>query len=91
MKTLNIAEVARDFNAVMDRVETDHEEIVLMRGKKVIARLIPEPEAQNASEVFSDLYRTLDEQAGSELKKAVIEARSIKTGTLKEMRNPWGS
>ena len=61
MKTLTVTEVARNFSAVMDGVESDQEEIVLVRNHKPIARLVPEPQAQNALEVLGDLYRTLDD------------------------------
>ena len=58
MKTLSVTEIARNFSAVMDGVETDQEEIIVVRNNKPIARVIPEPPAQNAIEVLGDLYRT---------------------------------
>ncbi len=91
MKTLTVTEVARNFSAVMDGVESAQEEIVLVRNHKPIARLVPEPQAQNALEVLGDLYRTLDDATAGALADAVNACRKSKRGTLKELRNPWDS
>ena len=91
MKTLNVTEVARNFSAVMDGVERDQEEIVLVRNRRAIARLVPESPAQNALEVLGDLYRTLDDKTADALAKAINRAKKRKDKTLTELRNPWGS
>lgn len=91
MKTLTVTEVARNFSAVMDGVEAEQEEIVLVRNHKPIARLVPEPPAQNALEVLGDLYRTLDDKTANALVAAIKGAKKTKRGTLNELRNPWGS
>lgn len=89
MKTLNVTEVARNFSSVMDRVESGQEEIVLIRNHKAIARLVPEPPAQNALEVFGDLYRKLDDATADALSKAIKGSKASGRGTLKELRNSW--
>jgi prevent-host-death family protein len=91
MKTLTVTEVARNFSAVMDGVETEQEEVVLMRNNKPIARLVPEPQAQNALDVLGDLYRTLDDDTADALIKAMKSDGKAKRGTLNELRNPWAS
>ena len=91
MKTLNVTEVARNFSSVMDAVEFEQEEIVLIRNHKAIARLVPEPTAQNALEVFGDLYRTLDDATADALSDAVRKAKTSKRGSLRELHNPWAS
>ena len=91
MNRLTVTEVARNFRAVMDRVEAEQEEIVLVRNSKPVARLVPEPSAQNALEVLGDLYRTLDEATGDALAEAVDRGRKRKRGTLNELRDPWAS
>ena len=91
MKTLNVTEVARNFSRVMDDVERDQEEIVLVRNHRQIARLVPEPPEQNALAVLGDLYRTLDDGTANALAKAIGRTRKGKTGTLRELRNPWAS
>jgi antitoxin (DNA-binding transcriptional repressor) of toxin-antitoxin stability system len=89
MKTLSVTEVARNFSAVLDSVERNQEEIVLVRNRQQIARLVPEPPNQNALEVLGDLYRTLDEQTAEALSDAVASARKSRRGRVSELRNPW--
>lgn len=91
MKTLSVTEVARNFSAVMDRIEIDQEEVVLVRNHKPIARLVPEPSALNALEVMGDLFRTLDDATADALTAAVACGRKGRQGTLNELRNPWAS
>jgi antitoxin (DNA-binding transcriptional repressor) of toxin-antitoxin stability system len=90
MRTLNVTEVARNFRRVMDEVERDGEEIVLVRNRRRIARLVPEPPARGALEVLGDLYRTLDDETADALSKAIGRSRK-KAATLRELRNPWDS
>ena len=91
MKTLTVTEVARNFSTVMDSVESEQEEIVLVRNHKAIARLVPEPQARNALEVLGDLYRTLDDDTAEALAEAIDFGKKIKRGTLNELRDPWAS
>lgn len=91
MKTLSVTEVARNFSAVLDQIENDHEEVVLVRNHKPIARLVPEPAAMNALEVMGDLFRTLDDPTADALAEAVARGRGPRQGTLNELRNPWAS
>jgi hypothetical protein len=89
MKILSVTEVARHFREVIDSVEQTQEEIVLIRNRKQVARLVPETPCQNALEVFGDLYRTLDEKTAAELSSAVATARKNRRGLVSELRNPW--
>jgi len=91
MKTLTVTEAARNFSRVLAEVERDQEEIVLVRNRRQIVRLIPEPPAQNALEVLSDLYRTLDEKTANALGKAVHESRKGRAATLAGLKIPWAS
>lgn len=91
MKILSVTQVARNFSEVLDMVEKDQEEIVLVRNKRQVARLIPEPPAQDAVAVLGDLHRTLDDETAEALAKAVMKARKGKKGKLDELRNPWDS
>mgnify|MGYP001606884810 FL=1 len=91
MKTLSVTEVARNFSAVLDGVEREQEEVVLVRNRRQIARLIPEPPAQTALEVLGDLYRTLDDGTANALAAAIGGAKRSRRGTLEELRNPWAS
>ena len=89
MKTLSVTEVARNFRAVLDRLEREQEEIVLVRNRREIARLVPEAPHQNALEVFGDLYRTLDDEAADALFATVSSVRKKRRGRVSELRNPW--
>jgi len=89
MKMLTVTEVARNFSAVMDRLEAEQEEVVLVRNHKPIARLVPEPPAQNALEVLGDLYRTLDDETADALIEAIKSGKKAEHGRLDELRDPW--
>ena len=88
MKILSITEAARNFSAVMDDVERDREEIILVRDRKTIARLVPELPAQNALEVLGDLYGTLDDKTADALTKAIRRSRKGKGKSIGNLRNP---
>ncbi len=89
MKTLSVTEVARNFSAVLDAVERDQREIVLVRNRRHIARLVPEPPLQDALSVFGDLYRTLDDETAEALSSAIASHRKRRRGRVSELRNPW--
>jgi antitoxin (DNA-binding transcriptional repressor) of toxin-antitoxin stability system len=91
VKSLTATEVARNFSQVLDDLEESHEEVVVMRNQRTIARIIPEPSEQNALEVLGDLYRTLDDSTADALAEALETTRGGKEGTLDELRDPWAS
>ena len=75
--------------AVIDRVEHQQEEIVLVRNRRQVARLVPEAPHQTALEVFGDLYRRLDDRTAAALAAQVSAAPKRRRGRLSELRNPW--
>ena len=89
MKTLSVTDVARNFSAVLDALERDHEEIVLVRNQRHIARLVPEAPRQDALSVLGDLYRTLDDETANALSSAIASHRKGRRGRLAELRDPW--
>jgi prevent-host-death family protein len=89
MKTLSATDVARNFSAVLDRIERDQEEVILVRNRRPVARLVPEPPAADALSVLGDLYRTLDDDTADQLASALRRARTRTRGRLSELRNPW--
>lgn len=91
MKILTATEVARNFSAVLDTLEHGQEEVVLIRNQRPIARLVPEPPAQNALEILGNIYRTLDDETADALVKAIKVAKKGRHGTLVEMHDPWAS
>src|SRR3989442_3328603 len=89
MKPLTVTEVARNFSAVMHRLEAEQEEVVLIRNNKPIARLVREPPAQNGLEVLGDLYRTLDDETADALIEAIKSGKKDEHGRLDELHDPW--
>jgi antitoxin (DNA-binding transcriptional repressor) of toxin-antitoxin stability system len=89
MKILSVTEVARHFSEVIDSVEQKQEEVVLVRNRKQVARLVPEQPSQNALEVFGDLYRTLDDRTADALLSAISKGKKGRRGHISELRNPW--
>lgn len=91
MKTMSVEKVAQDFASVVTALEKSGEEIVVVKNRRRIARLVPEPSAQTAAEILGDLHGILDEQTGRALAEAVKRNRARGKHTLKELRNPWVS
>ena len=89
MKTLSVTEVARNFSAVLDSVEREQQEIMLVRNRRHVARLVPEAPRQDALAVFGDLYRTLDDDTAEALSAALNSRRKNRRGRVSELRNPW--
>jgi PHD/YefM family antitoxin component YafN of YafNO toxin-antitoxin module len=91
MKTLTVTQAARNFNRVVDAMERDQEEVLLVRNKRHVVRLVPEPAAQNALEVLGDLCGSLDDGTATALSEAIGRTRRGRTATLVSLRNPWDS
>jgi len=89
MKQMTVEQVMGDFGAVLNRVERDHEEILVVRENHHVARIVPEPASQTALEVLGDLYQALDDRAADAWSKAIASLRT--RGTLGELRQSWGS
>lgn len=84
MIEMTITDFAKNLKSAFDMIEFKGEEIVLIRNRHKIARIIPGTPHMTALEALSDLYRTLpDEAAESWLND------SKTTATLDEIRDPW--
>ena len=64
MTTVTASDFSRNFRIMLNRVEFQHEELLIMRNNTPVDRLIPGPAAMTAAEAFADLYRTLPREAG---------------------------
>ena len=64
MQTVTATDLARNFRAMLNRVEFQHEELLVKRNNCPVARLVPDHGIMTAAEAFSDLYRTLPPDAG---------------------------
>jgi antitoxin (DNA-binding transcriptional repressor) of toxin-antitoxin stability system len=87
MQTVTATDFSRNFRIMLNRVEFQHEELLIMRNNSPVARLVPGPATMTAAEAFADLYRTLPREAGE-----TWLADSRQTDALTdEVRNPWAS
>ncbi len=64
MQTITATDLSRNFRAMLNRVEFQHEELLIVRNNSPVARLVPVPSTMTAAEVFADLYHTLPQEAG---------------------------
>ena len=86
MIEMTVTEFAKKLKKAFDLVEYKGEEIVLIRNKHKIARILPGSPYMTAIEAMSDLFRTLPEQA------AEGWAEEKERGpTIDEVRDPWES
>ncbi|NLF16112.1 MAG: type II toxin-antitoxin system Phd/YefM family antitoxin [Lentisphaerae bacterium] len=65
MTTMTATELARNLSAVLDRLEHSSEEIVVVRHRHPVARLIPGAPRMSAMEAFADLYGAISADEGA--------------------------
>jgi antitoxin (DNA-binding transcriptional repressor) of toxin-antitoxin stability system len=86
VKTLTATEVSRHFSRVLDELERGGDEVVIVRGKHPVAKMVPGAPRMTALEVLSDLYRTLDDAEGRTWLSDIAGAdRPLR----REVRDPW--
>jgi len=88
MERITATELARNLRALLDRVSEGHEEYLVERGRRPVARILPTPGEMTAEQAMADLYRTLDEGAGDAW---LSDARKGETTLDDELRDPWAS
>lgn len=88
MSTVTATELARNFRAMLDRVEFKHEELVVVRNNHEVARIIPGPATLTALEAMADLYQTLPPEAAEGWLK---DSCPTDPGLHDEVRDPWAS
>ena len=86
MKTLTATALARNISRVLDRIEHESDEVVIVRHRHPIARLIPGAPVMTALEALGDLYRTLPDDEGAHWLRD-SRRRGGKLST--ETRDPW--
>ena len=86
MINITVTEFTRKIRKMLDLVEYRGEEIILMRNKHNIAKIVPGAPHLTAMEAMADLYRTLPEEAGEKW-----EADSRLINKVAEVRDPWES
>ncbi len=86
MKILSATEVSRNFSRVLDELERGGEEIVIVRGRHPVAKMVPGAPRLTALEALADLYRPLDEAEGEAWLDDMVGAdRRLR----QEVRDPW--
>lgn len=86
MKILSATEISRNFSRVLDALEQGGEEIVVMRGKHPVAKMVPGAPRLTALEALADLYHTLDDAEGRDWLRDMTKADHPAKG---EIRDPW--
>jgi len=87
MRNITSTELARNLRQVLDNIMSTHEEYVIERNHRQIARIIPGAGRQTAMEAMADLYRTLPEEAA---KNWIRDSQGLAETISEEIRNPWG-
>jgi prevent-host-death family protein len=87
MQTVTATDLSRNFRVMLNRVEFQHEELLIVRNNFPVARLIPGPATMTAAEAFEDLYRTLPQDAG----KTWLADSRLDDRQNDEVRDPWES
>ena len=87
MQTITATDLSRNFRIMLNRVEFQHEELLIVRNNTPVARLVPGPASMTAAEAFADLYRTLPQEAGDTW---LAESR-LDDAMSGEVRDPWAS
>jgi antitoxin (DNA-binding transcriptional repressor) of toxin-antitoxin stability system len=84
MAIMTTKEFAKNIKKTLDRLEFGGEEIILVRNKNKIARIIPGSPHLTAIEAMGDIYRTLSPEAAKNwLKDSRMEGKGAA-----EMKNP---
>lgn len=87
VQTITATDLSRNFRVMLNRVEFQHEELLIVRNNTPVARLVPGPATMTAAEAFADLYCTLPKAAGD----TWLADSRIDDAMSGEMRDPWAS
>lgn len=83
---MTATEVSRNFSRVLDTLERGDEEIVILRGKHPVARMVPGAPRMTALEALGDLHRTLGDADG---KAWLADMAGADRRLRREVRDPW--
>ena len=87
MQTITATDLSRNFRVMLNRVEFQHEELLIVRNNTPVARLVPGPATMTAAEAFADLYRILPQEAGN----SWLADSRLNDAATGEVRDPWAS
>jgi len=86
MRILTATEIVRSFRRILDSLEHGGEEIVVMRNKHPVAKLVPGAPRLTALEALADLHKTLDTDEGEAWIKDSAKGDRL---LVRETRDPW--
>lgn len=87
MIEMSVTDFAKNMHTIFERIQKSGEEVVLLRDKHRIARIVPAPQHMTAREAMSDLYRTLPEDSA-----LTWISDSRLPGTIEDqLSDPWAS
>jgi antitoxin (DNA-binding transcriptional repressor) of toxin-antitoxin stability system len=86
MQALSATEVARNFSRLLDSLEHGGEEIVVMRNKHPVAKLVPGAARMTAIEALGDIFATLDDAEGTAWIEDIARGDRLRVA---EARDPW--
>ena len=86
MQTLSATEVARNLSRLLDSLEHGGEEIVIIRNKHPVAKLVPGAARMNAVEALGDIFATLDDSEGGAWLDDIERGNRL---LVAEARDPW--
>jgi antitoxin (DNA-binding transcriptional repressor) of toxin-antitoxin stability system len=86
MRTLTATEAARNFSRLLDSLEHGGEEIVVLRNKHPVAKLVPGAPRMNALEALSDMYSTLSDTEGGAWLEDIRKGERLRAA---EAGDPW--
>lgn len=85
MIVMSVTDFARNLKAALNKVELGGEEIVLVRNRRRIGRIVPGEPFMNALEAMGDLVGIIPDEAA----EGWVEAgRSLRT-VAEDTRDPW--
>lgn len=85
MIILSVTDFARNLKAALNKIEEGGEEIVLVRNKRRIGRILPGEPFMTAMEAFSDIVGILPDEAAEGWEEAGRNKRTLHD----ERKQPW--
>jgi len=86
MVTMTATELARNLSSVLSRLEHGSEEVIIVRNRHIVGKLVPGAPAMTAMEAFADLFGAISDKEG---KAWLKDCRRAERPLRKELADPW--
>lgn len=87
-REISATDLSRNLSKILDDLEFRGGEIVIVRNKYPIARMIARSSQMTALEAMSDLFRTLPEDAAESW---VAQGKELRNTLSGKVNDPWDS